>query len=225
MQYKKAQTQLAKTVEDYNNISQEFNTTRQYSWKEFELFLPHIKGKSLADLGCGNGRFFKFIQEKKPELIYTGIDNSPALINYAKKQNPKANFQLGNLQNIPLTDNSQNTAVSIASFHHLPHPKMRQKALQEIHRILAKDGILIISVWNLFQPKYKKYIWQARLRTLLSLGQYHPRDTFIPWAKTGIKRYYYAFKEQELRNLLSKAGFKILESHIDRNILIICQKK
>ena len=66
-----------------------------------------------------------------------------------------------------------------------------------------------------------KYIWKARKKYITSLGKYGPRDTFIPWAKTGIDRYY-AFKTNDL-NLLEENGFKVILEHTARNILFICK--
>ncbi len=224
MNKKTAKKLLKKVVEDYNSISDDFNTTRQYDWKEFESFLPHIKNnQKIADLGCGNGRFYKYINNKR-DISYLGIDNSKGLLEKARKAH-KAEFIEGDLLSIPLANENIDIAIAIASFHHIPSKELRVKSLKEIKRILKKDGKFILTVWNLFQPRYKKYIWQAVLRSILSLGKYDMRDTFIPWAKTGVKRYYYAFKAKELRKLLEENGFEILEEKIRRNITIICRKK
>lgn len=224
MQEKIAKKLLEKVKNDYDEISSEFDQTRHHDWKEFKEFLTYIKdGDKLADLGCGNGRFYNFICDKK-KIDYTGVDNSKKLLEKATKNHPKTRFVAGDLIDIPLKNNSIDVAVAIASFHHLPSKKLREKSLHEIHRILKKDGTFIITVWNLFQPKYKKYIWKSRIKALMTLGKYDMRDTLIPWGKSGVNRYYYAFKEKELRNLLEKNGFSVIESSIGNNILFICRK-
>lgn len=224
MKAKTAKGLLRKVAADYNSISDDFDRTRQTDWKEFESFLSHIKNKDLlADLGCGNGRFYNFIRKKR-KIDYTGIDISENLLKKAKKQFKIAKFIEGNLLKLPLRTRSTNVALSIASLHHIPSSKLRHKALMETRRILKKNGTLILTVWNLFQPKYKKYIWIARLRHIISLGKYDWRDTFIPWGKSGIKRYYYAFTESELQKLLKECGFKILEKQSGRNLIFICKE-
>ncbi|MBL4693823.1 class I SAM-dependent methyltransferase [Candidatus Gracilibacteria bacterium] len=217
MKQKTAQKLLKKVVADYDNIADDFNQTRQHGWKEFESFLPHIKdGDHLADLGCGNGRLQEYLRKHR-ELNYTGIDNSKELLKHAK-----GNFMEGDLLKIPLKDNSQDVAAAIASFHHIPSKELRKKAAKEIARIIKKDGKLLITVWNLFQPRYKKYIWRSRLKSLVSA--YDARDTFIPWGKSGVDRYYYAFKAAEIRKILEE-HFEILEEKIGNNITLICRKK
>ncbi len=228
MKDKIAKQLLARIAIDYNNIAEEFSQTRQSGWKEFEVFLKYINNRQkIADLGCGNGRFYDFLK-KNCQIRYIGLDNSKKLLKLAKdkfKNDTNVNFIEGNLLNTGLENSSVGVVTAIASFHHLPGHKNRQKSLQEIYRILEKNGLLIISVWNLFQTKYKKYIWQARLKHILSLGKYDWRDTFIPWGKTDIKRYYYAFKSKEVIKLLKKNNFNILETIIGNNLVFICQKK
>ncbi|MEK7673374.1 MAG: methyltransferase domain-containing protein [Patescibacteria group bacterium] len=224
MKSKTAKKMLKKVVEDYDNLSKDFDQTRQYSWKEFKGFLPYIRDNDhLIDIGCGNGRFYKFITKNK-KISYLGIDNSEKLLEKAREQNPQAKFITGSFLELPVDKNIADDIVAIASLHHVPGKDFRLKAIQELYRILKPNGILIISVWNLFQPRYKKYIWRARLRHILSLGSYDSRDTMIPWGKTGIKRYYYAFTQQELRELLEQNGFKTIKEEIGNNFVFICQK-
>lgn len=225
MNKKIAQRLLNRVVEDYNTIASQFDRTRQKDWKEFDLFLKYIKkGAKIADLGCGNGRLYKYLKTKK-EIKYIGIDNNNSLLAKAKKQHNNAKFINGDLLKLPLKTESIDIAIAVASIHHIPSQKLRAKSLQEIARIIKNNGILIVTAWNLFQPKYKKFIWQSRLRHILSLGKYDARDTFIPWGKTGVKRYYYAFKEKELQKLLEKNNFKIIEKKIGNNFTFVCKKQ
>ncbi len=214
---------LKKVIKDYTEISEEFDKTRKNKWEEFDTFLKYIKDKNIvADIGCGNGRFYDFLKKHRTTK-YIGIDNNKKLLEKAKEQKD-AKFIKGDLLKIPLKKESVNVVLEIASLHHIPSVELREKAIKEVHRILKNNGIFIVSVWNLFQPKYKKYIRKAFLKSIFTLGKYDPRDTFIPWAKK-TERYYYAFKENELEKLLEKSGFEILEKEKNNNILFICRKK
>ena len=115
--------------------------------------------------------------------------------------------------------------AAIASIHHIPSQELQGKAIQEIHRILKPTGIAIITVWNLHQPKYKKYIWYSWIKWLLSLGAYDINDVFIPWGNSGINRYYHAFTKTELEKLIKKNGFEIIKYEITDNIIFICKKQ
>lgn len=226
MRKKAVKKLLHKVVEDYDNIAEEFHTTRQHDWKEFEYSLPYIRDNQIIlDLGCGNGRFFNFLK-KKHQVKYLGIDKSVKLIEKAIDAHPEkeAKFVDGDLLNLPVDNDFADLAVLFASLHHIPSKDLRQQAVNQLHRVLKRHGIAVITVWNLFQPKYKKYIYKAWLRFFYTLGKYDPYDTFIPWGNSGVKRYYYAFKPVELRKLLIENGFQILEEKMDNNIMFICQK-
>jgi len=224
MKKNKDQIILEKVKNDYNKIASEFSQTRNHAWPEFEVLLPYLKEKdSLLDLGCGNGRLHQFLKEKI-RIDYHGVDNSEKLLDEAKKINKEANFCEGDLAHIPYPAEKFDFVATIAAFHHLPSPKLRRKCLEEINRVLKNDGIIAITAWNLFQKKYLKYIIKSYFKALFTFGKSKTRDTFIPWSKSGIKRYYYAFTYKELQKLLSQ-HFRILHSEVGKNFIFICQKK
>lgn len=222
MKSKTAKDLLKKVQEDYDKIADEFDISRKSYRKGFALFFPYIKnGDFVVDLGCGNGRLFDYLSKEK-DIKYLGIDNSHNILEKARKNYP-AEFIHGDLLEIPVESAVVDTVVSIASLHHVPSKEFRTKAVQEMYRILKKKGTLIVRVWNLFQPKYKKYIWKAFFHHIFTFGKYDLRDVFIPWGdKTS--RYYHAFTPKELRRLLEREGFKVLKAIVNDNILVICKK-
>jgi trans-aconitate methyltransferase len=54
-------------------------------WKISINILKNIKSKSLLDIGCGCGSFFKVCKDNLPRLKYCGCDYSEDAINIAKK--------------------------------------------------------------------------------------------------------------------------------------------
>lgn len=214
---KKAKKLLKQVQSTYNEIAEEFSDTRQTSWEEFDFFSPYLKpGAEIVDLGCGNGRILKFLAKKtagwdQPAFRYIGIDNSQKLLEKALQINPQQTFIFGDQLEIPIAENKVDLLFSIAAFHHLPSQRLQQQALLEMKRTLKKDGILIMTVWNLWQKKYWSPILKAILRSIFSLGFYHPGDLFIPWGQQKIPRYYHAFTPGELEKLLLKTGFEIME--------------
>lgn len=208
----------------YKNIAKEFSKTRRRSWEEFKTFSKYIKANdTVADIGCGNGRFLEFISAQK-NVKYTGIDNNKELLKTARAENKQAKFIEGDLLDIPLPNSSNDVTVCIATLHHIPSKSLREKAIKELARITKKDGHLILSNWNLLQQKkYKKNVVKALVKWLYTLGKYEKRGLFIPWGNERIPRYYYAFREKELETLL-KPHFKIVEKKAGKNIFFICEK-
>ena len=165
----------------------------------------------IVDLGCGNCR--NLIPFKNFELY--GNDFSNKMLEkaelLAKKYNLKINLKKDYLTKLPFKNNFFDCALMLASLHHLETNEERIKALKELYRILKNDGIVLITVWNKWQ-----------LRFLFS-----KKDTYIPW---GIKnkiyyRYYHLFNYFELKILLKKVNFKILESRFFKGNLVFIVKK
>lgn len=226
---------LKKVVEDYSKIADDFSQTRTWLWPEFSFFKKYIKpGDKVLDLGCGNGRFYPFVKDIK-NISYLGIDNNPDLIKHAQKIYSSAKFVVGDLLDIPYSDHAD-ILFSIASFHHIPSFELRNKSIQELHRVIKKNGFVVITVWNLFQKRYRKRVIKSLYNFMIHFGRYDWNDTFIPWSKTGVKRYYHAFTPRELKKLFIKNGFDIVEMFYTRkgkktsflkshNICLVCRKK
>lgn len=217
MSQKKAEKLLVQVKEAYNTIAQEFSDSRGFAWQEFEFFVPYLKpGAKILDLGCGNGRLLKYLTQKtfewkQPGFEYVGIDNSEKLLEKAQKNHPEQTFILGDQLEIPIADGNRDVVFNVAAFHHIPTHALQLKALNEMYRVLKKDGILVMTVWNLWQWKNVMLFLKSLVRCILTFGQYGLRDLFVPWGKEKTARFYYAFSPNEIEKLLVKAGFEIMD--------------
>lgn len=204
---------IKKTQEDYNRIAKHFSSTRVYPWSEMKKFIDYIKDSDkVLDLGCGNGRLLEIL--KKKDIDYIGLDASKELLKIASKKYPEYKFLIGDVLDLPFDNNTFDIIFSIAVLHSIPGEESRLKAFSEIKRVLKKDGILTITVWNLWEEeKYLPYIKSE-------VNDYDIGDALIPWkdAKGNIlaERYYHAFKKEGLENLVKKTGLKILDSGLTR---------
>lgn len=218
MRQKTAKHLSAEVKKSYNQIAEHFSQTRHTPWAEFQYFEKYLKSdQKILDLGCGNGRLIKFLEQhfQNKKFHYLGMDNSEELIKKAQENHPHQTFQLGNQEKIPLPPASQNIIFNIAAFHHLPSKELRAQALQEMHKILHEDGLLIVTVWNLWQKKYLPQIFSALGKFILTFGDYQIGDLFIPWKNAQKeeqnKRYYHSFFPSELKKLLKENGFELVE--------------
>jgi len=200
----------------YEAISSEFDQTRKTKWPEFEHFLEYVgNGAKVLDLGCGNGRLYDSLKSKKVD--YTGMDLSSALIDRARANFPAARFKMGDMVNLDLPDENFDIVFSIASFHHLPGRKLREKAVEEINRVLKPNGILILTVWNLFQWKYMVHIIKSAISFLFHLGlKYAWNDLWVKWGDCPLKRYYHAFLPAELVGYFKGGNWKTEEFYFTK---------
>lgn len=201
-----------KVKKDYDQIAKEFSDTRTHPWKEFNQFKAYLEdGQTVYDFGCGNGRLLSFLKEEG-NFNYTGVDQSKALLEQARKQHPKAKFIEADISR-ELELDKADIIFAIASFHHIP-PKDQANTLQNWRELLKEDGILIMTNWNLFQKRF----WKAWLN--------FKRPSFfgllIPWKNT-VMRYYYAFTHRKLNRLLKKSGYQLIHIECGMNILTIAK--
>ena len=214
----KASSLLKKVKADYSAIAEAFDETRKAPWPEFEdlwkgtVSRLNRKTLKLLDVGCGNGRLLNFLPNDAVD--YRGVDNNRALLSLAKKRHPKAKFRYADALKLPFPNATFDTVWCIAMLHHLP-ASLQLNALKEMHRVLKKNGVLALTVWNLFQPRYKKFVNRTT------------HESLIPWGKDkSILRYYYAFTNLELKNLLKKAGFSSLKKIKSKhNLVYLCTRR
>lgn len=150
--------------------------------KYVKKHLPQSKGNGeLLDAGCGEG-LYKEVVEGKGYKWY-GIDI---------KDNGLDNMRLGDITDMRYDDEQFEAVISVDT---LEHVKDDLKAVQEMRRVLKKNGVLIIHVPNKLQEH------------VLFKPSKHPDHV----------REGYEF--EEIINLMQKAGFKHTEIHPTFNIL------
>ncbi len=186
-------------------------------WKQYRVqpelhaknFLRGKRGKIL-DLACGTGRNITSCKRKQ----FYGVDFSEKMIEYAKQyakeKKIKANFIVAESSNLPFQDNLFDNAIYIKGLHCVEGKEEREKTIKELYRVLKPKAKVIISVWSKNQERVKN----------------KGKECFMPWEVEGkkVQRYTYLFDKKELEDLLKQAGFKILESKEDENIIIIVEK-
>lgn len=211
---------LNKVRADYNQIAEEFSHTRVYPWKEFDVFCQHLKeNNNLLDIGCGNGRLNESLKNAK--IYYNGIDNSTNLILEAQHKYPRQFFQVGDMLKMPFVNQEFDVALAIAVFHHIPSLDLKIEALNEVKRVLKSGGKLLMTNWNLHQPKYRWLILKNFWQRYMAGKDWDSGDLFIPWhSPDGTlqqKRYYHAFSLSELELLAEKTDWKIIEQYYSRS--------
>ncbi len=230
MKEKYANEILEMSRRGYEEISHDFSQTRKVFWEELEFLGDYIEnGNNVLDIGCGNGRFLEVLRGKM--FQYTGVDNSESLISCAKTwQGEKGVFVCASALDLPFEKEVFDVAVSFGVLHHIPSQKLRKQFLREANRVLKKDGMLILTVWNLWNERLTPVIKKHAMQKLLGKSQLDFKDVFLPFGKKENARYLHAFTKRELKKLLEKSGFKIDDLRLisrrgkNENIVAVCRK-
>jgi len=135
--------EVAKAFEKMTNILP-FIMLRKKVLSKLKDFNP--KG-TLVDIGCGSGNLIIQIAESFPDLNLIGIDIASEILEFAKKRaldrslGKRIEFKIGNVEKLPFSNESIDFIISTFSLHHWVNPL---KGFNEIHRVLKRDGTLLI---------------------------------------------------------------------------------
>ncbi len=141
--------------------------------------LMHETAHPCIEIGVGSGYFASKVN------CHIGLDPSIEMLRLAQRR--KIEVILGRAEKIPLLDNSMGTVLIIVSICFMDNP---HEALQEVYRILKKNGSLITCIVPSESP------WGMYYRELGAQG--HP---FYSLARF--------FTLRQLMDIASNTGFRV----------------
>ena len=220
--------------EVYQTVSSAFaNTRRTKPWPVVTEFLKNLPAGSLVlDCGCGSGRYFW----ANTNISMICSDFSTSLLDEAKANAAKppveelspsdASFVAANILDLPFQDETFDALICIAVIHHLASPERRQRAVDEIHRVLKKGGKALIFVWAQERkncPEHdqgdtlvswhfeKRVVSEDVLKKVDALDQPKYEVTKEDGDYKVVHRYYHLFHENELETLIENTNSTIID--------------
>lgn len=176
------------SVQYFDSIAESWNVIRSEYFEErlkYKLLsLTNIKDKVVADLGCGTG-FVSLALVNEASIVFS-IDNSSNMLKQLKNNISDKNYKnlyliKSSLDNLSLFDDSVDVIFINMALHHIKDAK---KAISEMHRVLKKDGVVIIS------------------DVLEHNGEWAREEMFDEWL---------GFSNEQIINWLEEAGFKNIQ--------------
>ena len=172
--------------------------------RALERVFPPGRASRLLDLGCGHGRFLRWLATRTERLV--GLDRSWRLLGVAaawRRDEPlgvPVGLVCGSAQELPFAEGSLDLVTCVRVVQHLPE---QDRAYAEIRRVLEPDGSLVLVQYNLLSPhgliRALKIPMKAALRWFLrAAGREHPFDEPTRWTTRG-----------RLRRQLARAGFSV----------------
>src|SRR3989344_2995802 len=119
---------------------------------DFTRRAGHPHGKSVLDIGFGNGLYASAFAEAGAEVA--GLEVNPVLLSIAtqnlKERNLHADLRLYDGSVFPFPDRRFDYAFSVSVLEHVSVP---QQLLKEVSRILKPDGKFYLAFPNRISPK------------------------------------------------------------------------
>ncbi|MDD2780903.1 class I SAM-dependent methyltransferase [Sulfuricurvum sp.] len=174
------------------------------------------EGSKCLDYGCYDGMFLHQCKERKT-LEYMGIDKNKDIV----LQNPYNEKITFFEDNIPFANNEFDNVTILDVLEHIHD---QDKVLREIHRVLKKEGVLIITTpqKNLFSfldagnfkflfPTLHKYCYVLNHSKEEYEYRYLNNQNGLIGDVEKEKKWHQHFTKIELENLLKNNGFTVIE--------------
>ncbi len=119
--------------------------------------LGPVEGKTVVDVGCGNGAYLGALAEAGASAI--GLDLSPGMLEAVAS--PTAGLVVADVQSLPLSTGSADAALAMHMLYHVPDPGL---AVGELRRVLRPGGKLVTAVGGSRHLAECNELWLPLLR-------------------------------------------------------------
>lgn len=182
-----------------DNINSILNEDETILKKKKKTILTNIGSGKFLDIGCGLGEEMAIYQQLGFSVFGTELD--PDCIQFIKERLPQAQIFNGDLIQAAYANESFDVVNIYHVIEHLINPILY---IKEIHRILKKNGMVIIGTPNIDSLAYTLF----RKINFLSFS--------IPSIVDGLE-HTVVFNKKNLRHCLESNGFEVIQ-HFDESL-------
>lgn len=171
--------------EFYRVTAASFDESRGHPWPGWEPVLSYVQPPtSVLDVGCGNGRFGRFLAERLgvDQIIYYGVDNNPALLERARAALDGIDAQIiqHDIIEQPISGVEQVDLVALFGvLHHIPGAQQRCDFMRQLADYVKPGGVLVFAAWRFYeQERFRSRIvpWPDDLDV-------EPHDYLLDWRR------------------------------------------
>lgn len=128
-----------KTAKEFSERS-----VSQYIVKEINEITKKCEIKKVIDIGCGGGRYSRYLKNKGYEVLAVDKYNEMA----KSLEEDKVNFLQASMDNIPVDSESFDMILSTGVIHNAVTRQEFIQAIREFRRILKNNGYAVISLFT-----------------------------------------------------------------------------
>ena len=162
----------------------------------------------VLDIGCGPGWTTRYLAAAFPRMRLVGIDLAEPMVRQAvvpangEPRPPRLHFAAADGLNLPFADGRFDAVLSNATIHHIGKPVA---LFDEIHRVLAPNGIVLLSDLN-------REAGRTWLRPVLTVADWIERRMRPPKARELHEGFVNSFKAaytcKEIREALAQSALR-----------------
>lgn len=155
--------------------------------KSFIDWLSAQPEKKWLDVGCGTGALSEAVLSTQNPSGLVAIDQSEGFVNSSQQRlGNSAHCEVGDAMDMSLQDSSFDYVISGLVLNFIPEP---EKALREMKRVAAPDGVVAIYIWDYSgKMEFLKYFWDAVVALDPKASDLHEGTRFPNANADGLKR-------------------------------------
>ena len=167
-------------------VNSTYQLVRKYTLlKKLQLISKYYKSGKILDIGCGTGEFLNVCKSAKWTIV--GIEPSADARRMAIE-----NYGLDVKEESGITDLEAGSFDVISMWHVLEHVPELNARVEDLKRLIKKDGIIIIAVPNCDSFDARKY-----------------KEN---WAAYDVPRHLYHFTPKDIESLFKKHDMKVVRT-------------
>lgn len=143
--------------------------------------------KKWLDVGCGTGALSEAVLNTQCPSELIAIDQSEGFVNSAQQRlGNSAHCEVGDAMDMSFPDSSFDQVISGLVLNFIPEP---EKALREMKRVTAPDGVVAVYIWDYSgKMEFLKCFWDVVVALDSNASGLHEGTRFPNTTEDGLKR-------------------------------------
>lgn len=199
----------------YTRFAAPFTASRATPQPGYERLLAHVPAgrPCVLDVGCGDGRFGRFLRARGVDADYTGVDFAADLLDAGAGEGRLLRRDLsrpGCLDDL----GDFHFVVCLSTLQHIPGRENRARLLADMAARLAKGARLALANWQFMGSERQRRKVRPWADAGFAPDEVEDGDYLLSWQRGGQGlRYVALLDEAETERLATLAGLRIVAQY------------